>query len=52
MFAFINPVITLQDGDDWLFNEGCLSIPDIREDVNRRSSITIEYLDENFQVHF
>ena len=49
--VFINPIITLQDGDEWLFNEGCLSIPNIREDVNRRSLITIEYLDENFQKH-
>ena len=49
--VFINPVITLQDGDEWLFSEGCLSIPDIREDINRRSSITIEYLDEKFQKH-
>ena len=40
-----------EEGDEWAFNEGCLSIPDIREDVFRKSDITIEYLDENFEEH-
>lgn len=47
--AFINPRIIKENGDDWNFNEGCLSIPDIREFVTRKSSITITYLDENFK---
>jgi peptide deformylase len=38
----------VEEGDEWSFNEGCLSIPDIREDVYRNEKITIEYFDENF----
>ncbi|MGA1226929.1 MAG: peptide deformylase [Tamlana sp.] len=48
---FINAKITDETGDEWPFNEGCLSIPDIREDVFRKPKITIEYLDENFESH-
>jgi peptide deformylase len=46
--VFINPVITKEEGTEWVFNEGCLSIPEVREDVVRKSKITIEYFDENF----
>ena len=46
--VFINPKIIEQNGKDWDFNEGCLSIPDIREDVSRKESIKISFLDENF----
>lgn len=49
--VFINARIIDQQGDEWAFNEGCLSIPDIREDVFRQESITIEYYDENFEKH-
>lgn len=49
--AFINPYIVEEDGEDWSFNEGCLSIPGIREDVKRPEMITIEYYDENFEFH-
>ena len=49
--VFINPKITKENGSLWEFNEGCLSIPEIREDVSRRSKIIIEYFDENFQFH-
>ena len=49
--VFINPVITSETGDEWEFNEGCLSIPDIREDISRKPLITIEYLDEKFEKH-
>jgi len=38
-------------GDKWSYNEGCLSIPKIREDVNREESVTLDYLDEQFQPH-
>ena len=38
-------------GEEWLFNEGCLSIPDIREDISRKAEIEIEFLDENFKKH-
>lgn len=40
-----------ETGPEWKFNEGCLSIPDVREDVKRPSIIKIEYYDENFQKH-
>jgi len=46
--TFINPRIISKSGDLWVFNEGCLSIPDVREDVIRESIVEIEYLDENF----
>ncbi|HOA38005.1 MAG TPA: peptide deformylase [Flavihumibacter sp.] len=46
--CFINARIVGMDGDDWPYNEGCLSIPKIREDVLRPEEITIEYVDENF----
>ena len=49
--VFINAKILKEEGDEWAFTEGCLSIPDIREDVFRQSKITIEYLDENFEKH-
>jgi|TARA_B110000967_G_C18815827_1_gene526085 peptide deformylase len=49
--AFINARILEESGDEWEFNEGCLSIPDLREDVIRKSIIKIEYLDENFKKH-
>ncbi|OIQ38551.1 MAG: peptide deformylase [Bacteroidetes bacterium MedPE-SWsnd-G1] len=47
--VFINAKITSETGDEWVFNEGCLSIPDVREDVFRHENLTIEYLDENFE---
>jgi len=46
--VFINPKIIEENGKDWDFNEGCLSIPDIREDISRKESIKIKFLDENF----
>jgi peptide deformylase len=46
--TFINAKIIKEEGDLWGFNEGCLSIPNVREDVYRHETITIEYLDENF----
>tara|TARA_R110001632_G_scaffold43376_6_gene110158 strand:- start:166077 stop:166664 length:588 start_codon:yes stop_codon:yes gene_type:complete len=49
--VFINPKILNEEGDEWAFNEGCLSIPDIREDVFRQEEVTFEYLDENFEKH-
>ena len=49
--AFINARILDESGEEWEFNEGCLSIPDLREDVSRKSTITIEYMDENFEKH-
>jgi peptide deformylase len=49
--VFINARITKEDGVEWKFNEGCLSIPKIREDVNRLPNIEIEYVDEHFKKH-
>lgn len=49
--AFINPYIIDQTGEKWPFNEGCLSIPTIREDVERPAEVEIEYYDENFNYH-
>ena len=49
--AFINARILEEKGEEWDFNEGCLSIPDVREDISRKPSITIEYFDENFEKH-
>ncbi|KOS08298.1 peptide deformylase [Flavobacterium akiainvivens] len=49
--AFINPVIVKEEGEEWGFNEGCLSIPEVREDVYRHERITIEYYDEEFNKH-
>jgi peptide deformylase len=48
--VFINAHIKEFDGEDWTYNEGCLSIPKIREDVIRPEEVTIEYADENFEV--
>lgn len=47
--VFINARIKTYNGTEWSYNEGCLSIPKIREDVMRPGEIHIEYLDENFQ---
>ncbi|MCI2227777.1 peptide deformylase [Polaribacter sp. MSW13] len=49
--VFINAEIVNEEGDEWAFNEGCLSIPDILEDVFRQPKITIEYQDEDFNKH-
>ncbi|MDL2296581.1 peptide deformylase [Bacteroidales bacterium OttesenSCG-928-C03] len=45
--AFINPVIEDEFGEDFIFNEGCLSIPDVHADVTRKSELTITYTDES-----
>lgn len=49
--VFINPEIIETKGEEWTMNEGCLSLPEIREDVNRPDEVTIKYLDENFEEH-
>ncbi len=49
--TFINAQILDEEGDEWVFNEGCLSIPDIREDVFRKPVIKMQYQDENFDTH-
>ena len=47
--VFINPEIIIENGNDCVFNEGCLSIPNIREDVSRKKEININFLDEQFK---
>jgi peptide deformylase len=46
--TFINAKILKEEGEEWSFNEGCLSIPDVREDVYRIPVVTIEYCEEDF----
>jgi peptide deformylase len=47
---FINPIIIEETGKEWKFEEGCLSIPGIREDVSRKPDVTIEYYNEKFEL--
>lgn len=47
--TFINARILNYEGDEWPYNEGCLSIPKVREDVYRPETITIAYVNENFE---
>jgi len=49
--VFINAKINELAGDEWAYNEGCLSIPKIREDILRKESVTLTFLDENFIEH-
>lgn len=49
--AFINPRIIEESGDDWTYNEGCLSLPDLRENVIRKSIVRLQYYDEDFNFH-
>ncbi|HPF63582.1 peptide deformylase [Lentimicrobium sp.] len=49
--VFINPRVVEERGEEWSFNEGCLSIPDIREDVLRKTELRIQYYDEQFNYH-
>lgn len=48
--VFINPYIIEEWGDPWAFEEGCLSLPNIREEVTRPSHVRIEYYDENWNL--
>lgn len=49
--AFINPHIIEETGEEWSFNEGCLSVPEIREDVMRKPRIRIQYQDKDFNSY-
>ncbi|MDP9230511.1 MAG: peptide deformylase [Bacteroidota bacterium] len=49
--VFINAHIIETNGEEWAYNEGCLSIPKIREDILRNEQVTVEYMDENFESH-
>jgi len=49
--VFINAKIVELSGNKWSYNEGCLSIPKVREDISRHESVTLEFMDENFNPH-
>lgn len=49
--VMINPEIVEQEGKEWSFNEGCLSVPDIREEIVRKPNIRIQYYDENWKFY-
>jgi len=49
--VFINAQIIEESGEEWSYNEGCLSIPKVREDVNRKKVVLIKYQDEHFVEH-
>jgi peptide deformylase len=49
--VFINAHIAELEGDEWPYNEGCLSIPKIREDIYRQESVTLNFLDNEFKQH-
>lgn len=49
--VFINAIILEETGEPWAFTEGCLSIPDIREDVMRKPNVKVQYYDENWVMH-
>ena len=49
--VFINPIKLAEDGQFWTYEEGCLSIPNIRGDVDRQDKVRIRYFDEDFNIH-
>ncbi len=49
--VFINPEIIEETGDEWAFNEGCLSFPELRFDVDRQETVKLKYLDRDFKEH-
>ena len=49
--VFVNPVMLEENGTEWAFEEGCLSIPEIRQEVNRKPRLRLRYFDENWQEH-
>jgi peptide deformylase len=49
--CFINPEIIEETGEEWLYNEGCLSLPTLREDIKRKPRVHVRYQDENFILH-
>ena len=48
--VFINPYILEETGEEWSFNEGCLSVPTVREDIMRKPKIVLEYQDRDFNI--
>ena len=48
--VFINPIIVEEKGDEWAFEEGCLSIPGVNADVVRKDTVVIEYYNEKWEL--
>jgi peptide deformylase len=48
---FINPVVYKEEGEEWVFNEGCLSFPGMREDISRKPVIWMKWFDQDFKPH-
>ena len=48
--TFVNPERIGENGELWPFEEGCLSIPNIREDISRKAKIRVRYFDENWKI--
>jgi peptide deformylase len=48
--VFINPIIEDESGEEWGFNEGCLSIPEIREEVFRKENVVVSYYNEKWEL--
>ncbi len=49
--TFINAHVKGETGEEWAFNEGCLSIPEVREDIKRKDTLTITFVDADFKEH-
>jgi peptide deformylase len=49
--VFINPLIVEEEGEEWVYNEGCLSVPNIREDISRKPRIRVQYYDLAWNFH-
>jgi peptide deformylase len=49
--VFVNPKIVEETGEEWTYNEGCLSFPDLREDITRKGIVRIQYYDEDWNFH-
>jgi peptide deformylase len=49
--VLVNPTILEESGEKWVFNEGCLSLPNLREDVERHPRIKVRYMDMNMNSH-
>lgn len=49
--VFINAHILEESGEEWAYSEGCLSIPKIREEVQRKPTVRLKYMDENFKEY-
>jgi peptide deformylase len=48
--VFINPIIIEESGEEWAYVEGCLSLPNIREEIKRPGTVRIKYYDNNFKL--